>query len=306
MMTISRIAAAVMLLSLWSCIDRDLCYDHTHMMDVEVKFDWSKEPDASPSTMVVHFFSPDGRHYKRYEFTDKNGGKIRVEAGEYMLLFHNGEMEWVRERGNSWDSYELYTLEEGLLEPMSRDMPAPPRPSISADEPVRYAPETIWGGALEQAEVKQGSAPAVVTLTPEKATASYTVEVTDVKNLSENLDISAAISGMAESHSPAKGAPAGQRVTIPLPLERPDNHTLTTRFVAFGHCPESETSHIFTIYTSEKIYYNFDVTDQVHDAPDPTDIHIRLTGLTLPTADSGMAPSVDDWDNIDDILIKLD
>lgn len=293
------------MLMLQSCIERDLCYDHTHMRDVEIKFDWSLQPDATPSTMVAHFFTSDGKHYKRYEFTDRGGGKIRIESGAYMVLFHNGEMEWVRERGNSWDSYELYTLEEGLLDPMSRDMPAPPRPSISADEPVRYAAETIWGGSVESVEVEPGNAPAVITMTPEKATSRYSVEISDVSNLSENLDISAAISGMAESHSLSKRAPSGSLVTIPLGLDRPDDHTLTSQFVVFGHCPETPSEHILTVYTSEKIYYNFDVTDQVHDAPDPSDIHIKVKGITLPTVNSGLTPSVDEWDDIEDILIKL-
>lgn len=304
-MTLLRALLILPLFAAWSCIDRDLCYDHAHMVDVEVRFDWSKAPEAEPQTMVVQFFTLDGKHHKRYEFTDKAGGKIRVEAGEYIMLFHNGEMEVVNERGITCDTYELFTLEEGLLEPMSRDMPAPPRPSVSADEPVRYAPETVWAGALDRHEITSGSELHTITLSPEEATSHYTIEVRNVKNMSENLDISAALSGMAESYRPSTASPAGAKVTIPLSLERPDDHTLTARFVSFGHCPEEEGSHIFSIYTSEKIYYNFDVTDQMHNASDTHNIHIEIDGITLPSTDSGMAPSVDGWDDSEDIYIKL-
>ena len=39
-----------------SCEHKDLCYDHSHMTDLRVDFDWSAAPDAEPGTMVVHFF----------------------------------------------------------------------------------------------------------------------------------------------------------------------------------------------------------------------------------------------------------
>ena len=39
------------------CEHKDLCYDHSHMTDLRVDFDWSAAPDAEPGTMVVHFFS---------------------------------------------------------------------------------------------------------------------------------------------------------------------------------------------------------------------------------------------------------
>ncbi len=38
------------------CEHKDLCYDHSHMTDLRVDFDWSAAPDAEPGTMVVHFF----------------------------------------------------------------------------------------------------------------------------------------------------------------------------------------------------------------------------------------------------------
>ena len=46
-----------------SCEKKDLCYDHGHMVDLQINFDWSQAPDADPHTMVVRLFRPDGSHY---------------------------------------------------------------------------------------------------------------------------------------------------------------------------------------------------------------------------------------------------
>ena len=95
-----RLAVAAMLpvaALMQGCEHKDLCYDHSHMTDLRVDFDWSAAPDAEPGTMVVHFFRPDGSLYKRVEFTSATGGIARLEAGKYMMLFHNGEMETVHE-----------------------------------------------------------------------------------------------------------------------------------------------------------------------------------------------------------------
>lgn len=69
----------------------------------------------------------------------------------------------------------------------------------------------------------------------------------------------------------------------------------------FGHCPvmKSERRHILTVYTSKMKYYEYDVTDQLHEAPDPHYITIIIEGIELPAPDgTGMTPSVPDWDDV--------
>ena len=103
-----------------SCDHKELCFDHAHMVDLDIRFDWSEAPDADPRTMVVQFFRMDGSYYTSRELPRAAGGKVRVEADEYMLLFHNGEMEAVGEGGNTYDSFWLYTKPQSILDPMGR------------------------------------------------------------------------------------------------------------------------------------------------------------------------------------------
>ncbi|WP_301708610.1 DUF5119 domain-containing protein, partial [uncultured Duncaniella sp.] len=178
------------------CEHNELCYDHTHVTELNVEFDWSQAPDADPSTMVVHFFRPDGSLYRRVEFTQRTGGKVRLEAGEYSILFHNGNMETVYELGNSHSDYALSGVSRSILEPMGREGDAP-RPPESADQLIFSAPDQVWAGSHSAIEILPGVAGQTVKLTPVEATMEYTVEITGVENLRDDIDVSAAITGMS-------------------------------------------------------------------------------------------------------------
>lgn len=300
-------SVALLAFLLQSCQHKELCMDHSHMVDVEIVFDWSAAPDAAPQTMVVQFFRMDGRACYRGEFTPSASraverGKVRLEAGEYRVLFHNGEMASVVERGNTYDDYELVTIPVSLLAPMGRgEMDAPPRPEGAEDEPVRAAPETVWGGCREFLEIRKMVSSQTVTLTPKEMAVECTVEVHNVKNVSDLLDISAALTGMSEGWRLADGVPSDVPVTMPIALHRVDEHTLEARFVSFGHCPVRQEKHVFSIYTSGKKYYNFDVSDQLHDVemnPDPTRIHIVIDEEVDLSSSGDMSPSVSDWEEV--------
>ncbi len=143
-----RLAAFAWLaiVALASCNHKELCYDHSHMTEFEVKFDWSGCPDAEPRTMVLQLFYPDGNHYNRYEFGSVDGGIIRVHTGTYRMLFHNGDMDHVIEQGTRYEDYEVTTPARDLLATIGRASSEAPRPGGSENQPVRFAPESVWGG----------------------------------------------------------------------------------------------------------------------------------------------------------------
>ena len=88
------------------------------MVDVDVVFDWTHAPDADPVAMVVQFFRvDDGMQCYRCEFAPARrgetgrglikGGKVRIPAGEYRILFHNYDIERMDERGDTYAGYEI-------------------------------------------------------------------------------------------------------------------------------------------------------------------------------------------------------
>lgn len=299
---------------LGGCEHRELCYDHSHWTDFNIEFDWSKAPDANPRTMVVYLFSDDGSEPMRYELTDINGGTVRAIAGNYKALAFNGETQTIVESGNTWHDFVLTTAEEHLLASMSRDFSKePPRAPIATDEAVHSAPDDIWVDALENITVApargRGQATSqTLRFTPVKATINYTVELTDIVNLTPDTELSVALTSMSENYSPSLGRHGGRNTTIPFGLRITGPNTATGTAAMFGHCPGSEMSHILTIYTSSMRYYHFDVTSQIHDAPDPTHITLQISNIILPDPEKpgGMTPSVSDWDEGEETDLDMD
>lgn len=303
---ISRLAAiyAIMIAAVFmpGCEHNELCYDHTHVTELNVEFDWSQAPDADPSTMVVHFFRPDGSLYRRVEFTQRTGGKVRLEAGEYRILFHNGNMETVYELGNSHSDYALSGVSRSILEPMGREGDAP-RPPESADQLIFSAPDQVWAGSHSAIEILPGVAGQTVKLTPVEATMEYTVEITGVENLSDDIDVSAAITGMSPLYRLAEGCHGGEAATLPISVERVGDNTLVAHFRTFGHCPQTELAHTFSVYTSNKFFVNYDITEKMHNAPDPRHVVIEIHGLRLP--DAGMGTEISGWENVEEYEIDM-
>ncbi len=303
---ISRLAAIYAIMSaavfMPGCEHNELCYDHTHVTELNVEFDWSQAPDADPSTMVVHFFRPDGSLYRRVEFTQRTGGKVRLEAGEYSILFHNGNMETVYELGNSHSDYALSGVSRSILEPMGREGDAP-RPPESADQLIFSAPDQVWAGSHSAIEILPGVAGQTVKLTPVEATMEYTVEITGVENLRDDIDVSAAITGMSPLYRLAEGCHGGEAATLPISVERVGDNTLVAHFRTFGHCPQTELAHTFSVYTSNKFFVNYDITEKMHNAPDPRHVVIEIHGLRLP--DAGMGTEISGWENVEEYEIDM-
>lgn len=303
---ISRLAAiyAIMIAAVFmpGCEHNELCYDHTHVTELNVEFDWSQAPDADPSTMVVHFFRPDGSLYRRVEFTQRTGGKVRLEAGEYRILFHNGNMETVYELGNSHSDYALSGVSRSILEPMGREGDAP-RPPESADQLIFSAPDQVWAGSHSAIEILPGVAGQTVKLTPVEATMEYTVEITGVENLRDDIDVSAAITGMSPLYRLAEGCHGGEAATLPISVERVGDNTLVAHFRTFGHCPQTELAHTFSVYTSNKFFVNYDITEKMHNAPDPRHVVIEIHGLRLP--DASMGTEISGWENVEEYEIDM-
>lgn len=287
-----------------SCGEKDLCYDHSHLSDVEVVFDWSASPDASPSTMVAHFFTPDGKEYRRSEFTSRSGGRAHLDAGDYLVLFHNGEMETVVESGETYSDYILTCQMTTMLEPMGRT-DLPPRPSHAADQRVAGVPERVWAGVGELVTIRHRDDNQKIVLTPEEKTIEYTIDFIDVENINTSIAVSAAITGMSDCYNLSRQTHCGQPVTMPLALERVGESTLRASFYAFGHCPVENLLHTVTVYTADNKYYNFDITDKIHSAENPRHIVVEIEGLKLPTPGGGMSTTVSGWNEIVNVDIPM-
>ncbi len=211
-------------------------------------------------------------------------------------------METVYELGNSHSDYALSGVSRSILEPMGREGDAP-RPPESADQLIFSAPDQVWAGSHSAIEILPGVAGQTVKLTPVEATMEYTVEITGVENLRDDIDVSAAITGMSPLYRLAEGCHGGEAATLPISVERVGDNTLVAHFRTFGHCPQTELAHTFSVYTSNKFFVNYDITEKMHNAPDPRHVVIEIHGLRLP--DAGMGTEISGWENVEEYEIDM-
>ncbi len=333
--------AAPFLLSLCalfsSCEHKDLCYHHMHVAIVKVAFDWRDAPGASPEGMCVHFYPIDGRgQTRRYDIKGTSGAEVDIPVGKYRVLCYNNDTEAVLFHSTgSFDAHTAYTREGNVLEPIyGNGANYAPRAEGTEEERVVIAPDMMWGCKALDVEVTEqgvsylcfpleekdnwyGLPPIVtehvITLYPHELTCTYTCEIRNAKNLGHVSQMCASLSGLAPSMKPGDESVGAECVTVPFETLPDGDSTIRGKFYTFGHNEENAAPHRVTLYVvmddGKKYAYGtdaserFDVTAQVHAAPDPKHVHVIIDGLELPQPienGSGFDVAVDDWGEVNE------
>lgn len=310
---IMRMSCVILTLALSSCVHKELCYDHPHTHEVDVVFDWSQEADADPETMSLYLFPQDDGKVERYEFTDRNGGRIRVAEGEYKAICLNSDTRNLRlEEKEDYETFRITSVDaelhaRTLLAEKCAD--SPPRAKGTEDERVAASPDKVWTGNLDELIVDEATES--IIMTPEKSYIRFKIEVHNVENMEYAFIVSGALTTLSESILPGLAALSEENVTVPFGAEfSTTERSIWGEFQTFGHCPYREFQHFLILYITmsdgSNISYRYDVTEQIHTAPDPENIVIILDGLTLPEPEDvgggvsgGMKPVVGEWTTID-------
>lgn len=302
--------SAAVLAVLTSCEHKELCYDHTPSVAVNVIFDWRNAPDATPRSMSCYLFPTDGGKVLRYEFTDRTGGVIRIPAGRYDALCLNSDTETINYRNTDREkSFEVTTRTTALLSDLASlgvHSSEAPRAGGTENERVVLSPDMLWSDHAESIELERTSVQQTVTFYPKVSVCRYTVEIRNADNLKYVSDISGSLSSLAGGLLAGKAETTEERVTIPFDATfSVEQHVVTGQLLAFGHCPSVQNRNQLTIYAvladQSRWYYTYDVTDQIHSAPNQRDVHIVLDGLPLPKPivnGGGFQPTVDEWQEI--------
>ena len=306
-LSIGLVASAASIL-LVGCNHKDLCFDHTHTLDIEVVYDWQNAPDAQPSSMELFLYDISTNASVRFNFQGRDGGPIRVEAGSYDAIGFNSDLtDWARFRNTSDAStFEIYTDDANTLNAYRLDPLSVPRAEAAGEERIAKTPEMLWNDFVENISIKSGVDRQIVTLYPEEAVCHYTVTVRDIENAEylNGTELDGTLSGISESYLHGQKSPSDSHVTMPFVLNTSDGHSLNASFLTFGESPSTHYPHILTIYMilndGSKWYSTFDVSDQIYNAPDPKHVDIVVSGLKLPKplSSGGFVPDVNDWQDI--------
>lgn len=294
---------------------------------VEVRFDTSLCPDAKPEGMAVFLFPEDGSEPWRYDFTGIQGDTIDVPPGRYSLLAYNNDTYRVSIKDrNDFSLCSFTTPETGVFEalsPLTRE--AIPGGPPDGTESVSRQPQDMWCGAIDSLMIMPDNSvrilgpeesttgatsdtlKSVIPVTLREAVGDITVEISPVGNIDDINQLCAVLTGMGSEYSCSAQKPSGKPATIPFAINRdsPTSQTLKGKLKSFGRDKRSREWVILYVWLNDghKFYYKFEVTEMLADAPDPTDIHLKLGPIEIPESigedgegGGGIDVGVDGWD----------
>lgn len=295
---------ASFLLLLASCAPHNLDEAGDGTLDVDIEFLWDRAPKAFPTQMGFWLYPEDEGRPLEYVFPGRDGGRARIVPGRYRALAYNADSEVMIESDmDSPDAGTLTTRATRLLAagaPSQYDVRAleVPRAPGTDMEQVMMPPDAVWADRSPALTLDDDNHR--ITLHPDTLTPLIEVRVLGVENITTLAWASATLTGMAGSIHPYTAQTGGPLCTLPFELTATRAEaTLTGMFHTFGHCPEPAT-HTLTIYAEIAdgglYFWHFDVTEQIHRAPNPNHVIITIGQLSLPEAKSNV--TVADWGEI--------
>ena len=303
--------ACVAALGFTSCNHKELCFHHDNSETLRLVFDWRDAPDAAPVGMVAFFYpeDPEMESY-RFDFDNRFGGEISLAPGRYRVIAYNNDTSGVLFRGmDSHGEHTAFTREGGLFEPVGQygKITRAPRARDTENESISICPDEMWG--CSEVEVNVPVEGNVIYLYPHELTCVYTYEIRNVKNLDVVTQMSASLSGMSPELRFCDEELGHSPVTLPFEANAADDKTITGRFITFGHHEDLPNPHKMMLYvwTAHGKQYafgtddkKFNLTDQVHAAPNRRRVHLIIDGLEIPRGEEGneFDPSADDWQDV--------
>lgn len=304
------------LLILTGCNHKELGLEYVKTASLRIEYDWQDAPEANPAGMCAILYATDREaQHIRFDFKGMNGGEVELPVGTYRIITYNNDTEVVQfDNIHDFDSHRGYTREGNILEPIyGNAMPLPPRAEGTEDERVVITPDELWG-CTEVDVTVTGEGDQVITLRPHDMLCHYSYEIRNVSNLKHVTQMSASLTGMAGAMDIATESLSREPVTLPFEAYPDGASTVIGNFHTFGHHEENPDPHKMSLYVvmddGAKYVYSadprFDVTDQIHSAPNRRRVHIIIDGLSLPQPienGSGFAPEVDDWGEVKEDII---
>ncbi len=322
--TMIYLALCILTFVTTGCMDQqDLCMDHEahDRQPVNVVFDWSDYPDAAPSSMSLFLFPDDGRRSLRYEFPDREGGRIMVPPGTYTAIAINSETNGAKARNTEYletfeiwlrDAFDTQTFTSGYFG-VSPIMDYLSRAPEGDEERLASITDPMWRARYDGLRVTiYDTGVQTLEMHLDDAVCHYTVEIRNVTNLKRYGSMSGTLSGAAGSMFVHDGSVSGEAVTIPFDFEYVDDTTIRGQLLTIGHCgygrarsdeAQKERKHhiaVFAALNDGTVWSkSHDVTAQIHESP-TGNCEIIIDGLDLPeniqeNTSGGMAPTIDEW-----------
>lgn len=296
--------------------------------EVNVIFDWSQAPpEANPQQMSLYLFPVDehGRPRGngdpiRYDTADRNGMTIHVEPGHYHAICVNSDLRGTYLGGQTFDEFRAFTNENPrLLVRMSGAVGTTrvPRAEGTESERVVEQPDSLYSDSKKGFEVlfryPKTNPPQELVLYPTKSSTTIEVEIDEVDHFAQVVSLGASLTGMARYIHLAGATPSYEKATFAFTVT-PNNPGpgATGKLETLGaNVVNGGPRHILVLYAimnnGQKLYGEYDVTNQIRNASDPRHIRIYVPRIALPQliSTSSGPVSVEPWDRIEHIDLNL-
>ena len=300
-----------------ACHHKNLYDEDITYQEIEVVFDWRNAPDANPESMALYLFDQVGNKPIRYIFSGRDGGTIRLPYGNYNTIAMNADdTDWAYDTNTGdIDNFETVTHE---VHPDVANSTYSAHVSRGESTKIVETPGMLWSDRIDGFSVspEDYNTKKTLTLYPEEAVCHYTIKIINVENLDSlsNLNIDGLLSGLAEGFVHGQQDFGNDNVIMPFQLTADvSSHELNGSFLTFGESSEEDHTDVMSLYIDladgSRWYRNFDVTEQIHNAPDPRHVLIIIDGLELPKhqsetgqSGSGITANVKEWQRVDILL----
>lgn len=316
---ISVLLSLVIILLFAGCEHRDLCYDHPHTrIPVNVEFDWTNDPTASPAGMTVYFFPNEviTAPYYAFDFKGNTGGIVNLPPGTYSALcFNNDSDKHGLVRTSSHNEFGLWLTDlpayGNIGSPLNRIR-------TSDNERFAHCPDPMWIGSVSTITIEippqnidDRKETHIVRFEMQPAVHEYTFIIHNPKNYSKSISLTGTVTGMSGTLHPGRGMTGAETVTHTFEIQQSTDGSLIGVMLTFGHCAnnpvgtrsdEDIRDHILTVYatlSNGKIWStSYNITQQLHTSQDP-DCVVEIDTIELPEAPKeggGFHPTVNGWE----------
>ena len=315
------ITATATALAMTSCDHKELCYTHPHSANVNIAFDWRNCPTANPAGMTVYFYNLDDAEAQpmRFDFVGPRGGEVTLPLGNYEAICVNSDTEFA----HFYDTFSMSTFiartrKADVLEGMQSRSESTPVARGTEDEICMAYPDDIYCDTIRRTTIAHPDINYTIEFRPEDILCHYTYEITNCENLKFVRQIAGTISGMSPEMLLASRSHPGEHSIIPFSGTAVSDTRIEGAFQVFGHLPtgsrsDIHKSHQRMIYAvladGSGWYKDFDVTEQVHNARDYRNVHIKIDGLKFPEPiqgdpddEGGFQVGVSDWTEVEVVL----
>lgn len=194
------------------CDKHCLCTPDVPLRDIEVLYDWSQAPGASPEGMAVLIYDvgTEGMPW-RYDLHPA-GGYIGVPQDSARAITYNNDTENLS-FGNTGNYFtgKAYTHEGNLFDGLSETWYGPgPESRADTDQRVLVQPDPLWLYSTDGLVVNDSTA----LFRPVAVVARYNYLITGIKGLEGMARMCAAVTGLAGEIYLAGAIKGNEAVTV--------------------------------------------------------------------------------------------